>query len=111
MRLPSETIDELNDEATAWRLLAPFDVRTDNATLERHTVYTFQARWVERWRSGRVLLAGDAAHLMPPFAGQGLCSGLRDAHNLAWKLDVVLGRIRRRSAGHLPARTGTPRAR
>jgi 2-polyprenyl-6-methoxyphenol hydroxylase-like FAD-dependent oxidoreductase len=90
MRLPHESMDELNDEATAWRLLEPWDVTPANATMERHTVYTFQARWAERWRAGRVFLAGDAAHLMPPFAGQGMCSGLRDAANLAWKLDLVL---------------------
>jgi 2-polyprenyl-6-methoxyphenol hydroxylase-like FAD-dependent oxidoreductase len=90
MRLPDEPIEALNDEATAWRLLEPFDVHPANATLERHTVYTFQARSVSRWRAGRVLLAGDAAHQMPPFAGQGLCTGLRDADNLAWKLDLVL---------------------
>jgi 2-polyprenyl-6-methoxyphenol hydroxylase-like FAD-dependent oxidoreductase len=90
MRLPGESIDDLNNEATAWRLLAPWDVTPANATLERHAVYTFQARWVDTWRRGRLLLAGDAAHQMPPFAGQGMCSGLRDATNLAWKLDLVL---------------------
>lgn len=90
MRLPHEPLAELNDETRAWELLAPWDVHPGNARLERHAVYTFAARYAERWRVGRVLLAGDAAHLMPPFAGQGLCSGLRDAANLAWKLDLVL---------------------
>jgi flavoprotein hydroxylase len=90
MRLPGETIEELNTEQTAWRLLAPWDLNPQNAELERHTVYTFQARWADRWRNGRILIAGDAAHLMPPFAGQGMCSGVRDAANLAWKLDLVL---------------------
>jgi hypothetical protein len=80
----------LNDEATTWRLLEPWDARPDNAVLEKHAVYRFQARWVDEWRRGRVLLAGDAAHQTPPFAGQGLCTGLRDAVNLAWKLDLVL---------------------
>jgi len=92
MRLPDESIEELNSVESAWRLLAPWGVAPDNAELERHAVYRFQARWVDRWRSGRLLLAGDAAHQMPPFAGQGMCSGLRDAMNLAWKLDLVLAR-------------------
>jgi 2-polyprenyl-6-methoxyphenol hydroxylase-like FAD-dependent oxidoreductase len=90
MRLPGEDLAQLNSEATAWRLLAPWGMTPDTASLERHAVYTFQARWVDRWRSGRLLLAGDAAHQMPPFAGQGMCSGIRDAANLAWKLDLVL---------------------
>jgi 2-polyprenyl-6-methoxyphenol hydroxylase-like FAD-dependent oxidoreductase len=95
MRLPDETIDELDDVDRAWQLLAPWDVHPGNARLERHAVYTFNARHAEQWRDRRVLIAGDAAHQMPPFAGQGMCAGIRDAANLAWKLDVVL-------AGHAP---------
>ncbi len=90
MRLPHESLDALHDEHRAWDLLAPWDVHPGNARLERHAVYTFNARYADEWRAGRAFLAGDAAHLMPPFAGQGLCSGLRDAANLAWKLDLVL---------------------
>ena len=90
MRLPEETIADLNNTDRAWELLAPWDVRPENATLERHTVYTFQARWADSWRRGRLMIAGDAAHLMPPFAGQGMCAGLRDAMNITWKLDRVL---------------------
>ena len=89
MRLPSETIDHLNDTTTAWQLLEPWDVTPANARIERHAVYTFQARWVDQWRDRHVLLAGDAAHQMPPFAGQGMCAGIRDAANLHWKLDLV----------------------
>ena len=90
MRLPHEPLDRLHEETRAWELLAPWDVHPGNAHLERHAVYTFSARYAEKWRAERAFLAGDAAHLMPPFAGQGMCSGLRDAANLAWKLDLVL---------------------
>ncbi len=91
MRLPDESPDELGQEATAWKLLESWDVHPGNARIERHALYTFQARVAQRWQDRRVFLAGDAAHLMPPFAGQGMCSGVRDAANLAWKLDLVLG--------------------
>ncbi|MFE6888002.1 bifunctional 3-(3-hydroxy-phenyl)propionate/3-hydroxycinnamic acid hydroxylase [Streptomyces sp. NPDC057694] len=90
LRLPHESIEDLNTLETAWHLLQPWGRTPQNTTIERHTVYTFQARWVDRWREGRLILAGDAAHQMPPFAGQGMCSGLRDAINLAWKLGIVL---------------------
>jgi 3-(3-hydroxy-phenyl)propionate hydroxylase len=62
----------------------------DAASIRRKTVYTFHARLADRWRVGRVFLAGDAAHLMPPFAGQGMNSGVRDAHNLSWKIAAVV---------------------
>jgi 2-polyprenyl-6-methoxyphenol hydroxylase-like FAD-dependent oxidoreductase len=90
MRLPGETLEELNTAETAWRLVGEFGLTPDNAVLERHVVYTFGVRWCDRWRDGRLFLAGDAAHLMPPFAGQGMCAGIRDAENLVWKLDAVL---------------------
>ncbi|MGO1075474.1 bifunctional 3-(3-hydroxy-phenyl)propionate/3-hydroxycinnamic acid hydroxylase MhpA [Inquilinus sp. CA228] len=88
MRLPHETREELEDEAMAWRLLRPW-VTPDQAAIVRHKVYTFRSLLADRWRRGRILIAGDAAHVMPPFMGQGMCAGLRDAWNLAWKLDLV----------------------
>jgi 3-(3-hydroxy-phenyl)propionate hydroxylase len=60
-----------------------------DAPIVRRQVYAFHARIADRWQQGRVLLAGDAAHLSPPFAGQGMNSGIRDAHNLGWKLAAV----------------------
>ncbi|GGT63091.1 bifunctional 3-(3-hydroxy-phenyl)propionate/3-hydroxycinnamic acid hydroxylase MhpA [Streptomyces purpureus] len=90
MRVPGETVEELNTEERAWELLAEQGITPDDAVMERHALYTFNARCTDEWRTGRMLLAGDAAHLMPPFAAQGMCSGFRDAANLAWKLDLVL---------------------
>ncbi len=79
-------------------LIAPGAVRErispwldpDRAHVERAVVYLYEARAAVRWRDGRVMLLGDAAHVMPPFAGQGMSSGLRDAANVTWKLAAVI---------------------
>ena len=89
MRLPHETAAELENEERAWQLLEPW-VQRDQAVMVRHKVYTFRSLLANQWRNGRLLIAGDAAHVMPPFMGQGMCAGLRDDWNLAWKLALVL---------------------
>lgn len=90
MRLEGETAEELTAPERIWQLLEPYGVRPDNATIERGVVYTFSSGWASRFRDGRIMLIGDAAHQMPPFAGQGLAAGIRDCMNLSWKLDLVL---------------------
>lgn len=87
---PGETVATLRRELPG--LLRPWlgEVRLDTLELLRIADYTFRARVAERWRDRRVLLLGDAAHQTPPFVGQGLGLGLRDAHNLTWKLALVL---------------------
>jgi 2-polyprenyl-6-methoxyphenol hydroxylase-like FAD-dependent oxidoreductase len=89
MALPGETPEVLSNPATVWPLLAKFDVTPENAELVRSAFYTFRGRWANEWRDGRILLAGDAAHQMPPFLGQGFNSGIRDVMALAWRLDRV----------------------
>jgi len=92
----------LHDHETEAEALEPENVgrwlklygNDDTSPLVRKVVYTFHARVAERWSEGRIFLAGDAAHLSPPFAGQGMNSGIRDAHNLAWKFAAVFeGRL------------------
>jgi len=78
-------------EDSVWRLLKPWIAPTQ-ARIERATVYNFHALVTRGWRDGRLILAGDSAHQMPPFLGQGMCAGIRDASNLAWKLAAVLQR-------------------
>jgi 3-(3-hydroxy-phenyl)propionate hydroxylase len=90
---PEETVHGLMTPVFLAGLLAPVDPAA--VEFERAVEYTFRAQIADRWRSGRVLLAGDAAHLSPPFVGQGLGLGLRDVHQLAWKLaDVLTGAAR-----------------
>lgn len=87
-----EFATDFQEPAMLMRLLAPWvDATTvDNLTVIRAAEYTFRAKIADRWRSGNVFLLGDAAHLTPPFIGQGLGSGLRDAMNLSWKLAGVI---------------------
>ncbi len=84
-----ETVEQATDETRVWERVADY-VEPGEADLVRVANYVFRSRIAERWREGPVLIAGDAAHEMPPFLAQGMCSGMRDSHNLAWKLDLVL---------------------
>lgn len=83
------TLHPGEEPADPWPLLARW-ITPDDATLERAAIYTFRSAVARKWREGRLLIAGDAAHLTPPFMGQGMCAGIRDVANLGWKLAAVL---------------------
>ncbi|WP_262286344.1 bifunctional 3-(3-hydroxy-phenyl)propionate/3-hydroxycinnamic acid hydroxylase [Micromonospora sp. MA102] len=89
---PGETADDYRDMARLHPLISRWtgDIPVAELKIIRVAEYTFRAQVADRWRDRRVFLLGDAAHLTPPFIGQGLCAGLRDAMNLAWKLAGVL---------------------
>jgi 3-(3-hydroxy-phenyl)propionate hydroxylase len=89
MLMPGQTREYMEDPATVRSYLSKY-VDVDRFEILRSLVYTFNALIAERWREGRVFLAGDAAHMTPQFIGQGMNAGVRDAFNLAWKLDAVL---------------------
>jgi 2-polyprenyl-6-methoxyphenol hydroxylase-like FAD-dependent oxidoreductase len=89
MIMPGDDAARLDTDAGAWELLRPWGLHPANSELARHARYTFRARWATCWRAGQIVLAGDAAHQMPPFLGQGLNSGIRDAANLSWRLALV----------------------
>lgn len=89
MLKPGEDPQSMLDDARIAELVKPW-VRDGQAELVRKAVYRFHGLVAKTWRKDSVLLAGDAAHQMPPFMGQGMCSGIRDADNLGWKLIAVL---------------------
>ena len=82
-----ESTEKFFDSKTLWKFLSQW-VSENDAEIERKTVYTFQSAIAKKWRMGRLFLVGDAAHLTPPFMGQGMCAGIRDASNLAWKISI-----------------------
>ncbi len=84
-----ETPENFKDESRIWALLSKW-LKPGEAQLWRHACYEFHALVADRWRIGRVFIAGDAAHQQPPFLGQGMCQGIRDVVNLSWKLEQVI---------------------
>ncbi|MDZ7906553.1 MAG: FAD-dependent monooxygenase [Cypionkella sp.] len=95
MLLPGEDEQVMAAPANVARMIAPYVDGVPHKVI-RAATYSFHGLVAQDWRRGRVLLAGDAAHQTPPFFGQGLCHGLRDGANLAWKLDLVLRGVRAR---------------
>ena len=89
MLMPGDDEAEIVRPARIWPMLARA-VGPDDVRIERAAVYTFHALVAAPWRRGRLMLVGDSAHQTPPFLGQGMCAGIRDAANLAWKLELVV---------------------
>lgn len=90
MMLPGETPETLTKRDNVMQLISHWLTPQQIHKVERAIVYTFRGAQAVKWRDGNVAVAGDAAHLTPPMLGQGLCSGVRDAANLAWKIAYYL---------------------
>ncbi|GAA5043636.1 bifunctional 3-(3-hydroxy-phenyl)propionate/3-hydroxycinnamic acid hydroxylase [Streptomyces similanensis] len=88
--LPGDDERQLTTEEAVYALVSRYGIGRDAVEVLRATVYSHHVRFAARFRSGRVFLAGDAAHAMPPWIGQGMAAGVRDVANLCWKLDAVL---------------------
>ncbi|NUR42571.1 MAG: bifunctional 3-(3-hydroxy-phenyl)propionate/3-hydroxycinnamic acid hydroxylase [Streptomyces sp.] len=88
--LPGDDEQRLTTDDAIHAMVAKYGIGRDRIRILRATVYSHHVRFAARFRVGRVFLAGDAAHAMPPWIGQGMAAGVRDAANLCWKLDAVL---------------------
>ncbi len=88
MLMPGDDPAEMVKPERIWPLVSRW-LQPDQACIERAVIYTFHSVIAQVWRRGPLLLAGDAAHQTPPFLGQGLCAGVRDVANLAWKLEAL----------------------
>jgi 3-(3-hydroxy-phenyl)propionate hydroxylase len=86
----SEDEQELLRDEAIWKVLGDQGITAENVKILRAVIYSHHVRIADRWRVGRIFLAGDAAHAMPPWIGQGMSAGVRDAANLCWKLAAVL---------------------
>jgi 2-polyprenyl-6-methoxyphenol hydroxylase-like FAD-dependent oxidoreductase len=89
MVMPDDDEAELLKPETAWRFMEPW-LKPGDVEIVRHMIYSVACQLSKNWRHGRILLAGDSVHQMPPKLGQGMCSGIRDVFNLAWKFDRIL---------------------
>jgi 3-(3-hydroxy-phenyl)propionate hydroxylase len=108
--MPGDDVATFADPDNVWRMLAPW-ISPQQGRIERGVMYTFRSAVARHWRRGHTLLAGDAAHQTPPFLGQGLCAGIRDAANLSWKLDWVLKGLAPQSLLDTYAQEQSPHAR
>jgi 2-polyprenyl-6-methoxyphenol hydroxylase-like FAD-dependent oxidoreductase len=88
--LPEELQLDHSDLQSAWRVLEDYGVSRKDVDIIRLVTYDFEYRLAERWRDRLIFLLGDAAHTTPPAMGQGMCAGMRDSANLAWKLALVI---------------------